>query len=83
MGELFSRLEDLIFWAITAVLGALATGSGWLIRRVFTNHQEIELLKADLEHRTKQRDEDRERMARIEEGIEAIQGVLMGVKNGN
>lgn len=83
MTDLFNKAEDVVIWIITATLGAVATGVSWLVRRVFTNQQEIALLKADLEHRTKQRNEDRDRMTRIEGGIEAIQSVLMSGKDAS
>lgn len=74
---MLDKIEDAIFWIGSSVIGAIATGTMWLIRRVITNQKQIELLQADLSNREKQRDEDREWMAKIEAGVERIEGVLM------
>lgn len=73
----FARLEDILFWAVTSVVGALATGGAWLIRRVLTNQKQIELLQAEIRHRDQLRSEDRDRMAGIEEGIDEIKSYLI------
>ncbi len=80
---MLDRIHDLILWAVTAALAAAASGIWWLIRRIFTNQQEIELLKADLAHRAQLRAEDREMIAEMLKDIKSIQGVLMGGKNGD
>lgn len=77
MDRWLAHLEQFIFWAITGTVAALASGFWWLIRQIFTNQQQIELLRADLKSREKQRDEDRERMTKIEDGVETIRKVLM------
>ncbi|WP_319825871.1 hypothetical protein [Thalassovita sp.] len=74
---MLDRIEDALFWAVSSLVGAIASGTLWLIRRVITNQKQIELLQAELGTREKQRDEDRERMAKIESGVERIEGVLM------
>jgi len=79
--SLLDKLDQFLVWAVTSVMASLFAGIGWLIRRVFTNQQEIEMLKNDLEHRAQQRDEDRERIANIEKGVATIQRVLMEVSN--
>lgn len=73
----FDRFEQWIFWFVTAVASAVAAGGWWLIRQVFTNQQQIALMQADLTRRDKAREEDRERMQRIEEGIDQITGALL------
>ncbi len=77
MSKITENLEQFIFWAITGLVAALASGLWWLIRQIFTNQEQIELLQLDLKSRDKQREEDRERMTRIEDGIETIRKVLM------
>ncbi|MDF3606350.1 hypothetical protein PE067_09480 [Paracoccus sp. DMF-8] len=52
----------------------------FLIRRVFTNQQEIELLKADLRAREKQREEDREQTAEIKRSVDRIEGWIVDGK---
>lgn len=62
-----SKLDDFLLWVvITAIGGFLA-----LVRRVFTNHTEIKMLKTDLDARE----------ARREESNRAIQLALQQVKD--
>lgn len=77
MDRWLTHIEQTIVWAFTAMLAAVASGAWWLIRQIFTNQQQIELLRADLKSREKQREEDRERMTKIEDGVETIRKVLM------
>ena len=60
-------------WLVATFLG----GVYWLVRRVFTNQRQIELLQADLEFRARQRLEDRDRIIRIEGSIERIENRLI------
>lgn len=87
--HMLTRLEDYLFWIITT--GASAVGGFFLmlIRKVLTSEKKIELLQADLRHREKMREEDRDRMASIEErtgnietGISNLQRMLIG-RNGS
>lgn len=66
-------VDNALAWAVAAVLG----GIGWLVRRVFTNQKQIELLQADLNAREKQRNEDREQVADIKRSVERIENRLM------
>lgn len=66
-------VQSVSTWLITAVVG----GIGWLIRRVITNQKQIEMLQDELRRREKLRDEDRERMAKIERGVERIEGWML------
>lgn len=71
------RIEDYVFWAVTSIVGAMAAGAWWLIRIIFTNQQAVELLRQEIAHRDKLREEDRERMAGEEAGIERIETFLL------
>jgi len=73
----WERLEQYISLAVTVTLGAAATSIGWLIRQVFTNQRQIELLREERRVADKLREEDRERMSKIESGVERIEGILM------
>lgn len=73
----WERLEQYIFWAVTVTLGAVATSIGWLIRQVFTNQRQIELLREERRVADKLREEDRERMSKIESGVDRIESILM------
>jgi len=84
MSDMLTKLEDVIIWAVTTIAGAAVAGVSWLVRVAFTNKQEIALMrssldmfKADLEHRTRQHEEDRERFANIERDISSIREFLM------
>lgn len=80
------RIEDLLFWIFSAIVSSVAGGTFWLIRRIFTNQKQIELLQASLQSqqisRDQQRVEDRERMSKVEAGVERIEGILMKSERG-
>lgn len=71
--KISEAIDSAMTWLVVTVLG----GAVWLIRRVFTNQKQIEMLQADLRHREKQRDEDRERIEKIERGVERIEGWIV------
>lgn len=73
MDRLLSLLENVSTYLVTVIIG----GVGWLVRRVITNQKQIEMLQSELRNRERQRDEDRERIAKIERGVERIESVLM------
>lgn len=74
---LLQRLEDYLYWAVTSIATATGAGVMWLIRRVLTNQRQIALLEAEMATRAKLREEDRERMAKIERQNNQILGVLL------
>lgn len=61
------------------VAGITAVGSGviWLVRRVFTNQKQIEMLMTEIAHRDKQRKEDRELLGETREDVREIRKALM------
>lgn len=63
-------LSDYIYHIYTVIIGAILTGVTWLIRRVLTNQAEIALLQQEIKTRDKRRDEDREILLRLEDGME-------------
>lgn len=86
MPDLSKIYTDVSSWVVVTFGGAIVSGVTWLIRRVFTNHKQIELLHREMQSRERQRNEDRERMSRIEsdvtrvqDGVERIEGILMNV----
>lgn len=68
-------VQDAASWLVVTMLGVVA----WLVRTIMTNNKKIELLEADLRVRERARDEDRERMAKMENAIERIEGILLNV----
>lgn len=74
---MLSRLDDFIYWVVTSLAAAISGGVMWLVRRVLTNQKQIALLEAEMATRAKLREEDRERMAKIEKQNTQILGVLL------
>lgn len=75
--RLLDRVEDFIFWALTAGVGAVLGGVWWLIRLIFTNQQQIEMLQQEISHRDQLRREDREDMAEVKASVKRIESVLL------
>lgn len=70
--RLMEKIEDYVFWAVTAGLTALAAGGWWVLRVVFTNQQSIEMLQAEIKHRDQLRSEDREALAEVRSDVKEI-----------
>jgi hypothetical protein len=73
-------MERLIDFGVnlgTAVVGAVAAGVAWLVRRVLTNEAEIALLKQHLKSRDELRDEDREALGDVRESVKRIESWIM------
>lgn len=75
------KFDQWVTWIITGALGAISTGSWWIIRQVFTNQQQIDMMRAEIAHRDQLRGEDRERIAKIEKGVDRIETVLLSAKD--
>lgn len=80
-------IEEWVSWAVTSLVAALAGSVSWLVRKVFTNakqlelmevhhRSEIDLLKSELRQRDQQRKEDRELIQRVEENVSEIRQIL-------
>jgi len=57
---------------VTAITGA-ASGAVWLVRRIFTNQTQIEMLQKSLEDRDRQRAED---LALVRTDVREIRDIL-------
>ena len=80
----FEKLDEAISWAMTLTLGSAVGGVGWLVRRLFTNQQEIaelksqtELLRVEFARRDSQRAEDREDLQEVKASVRRIEDRLM------
>ena len=58
---------------ITAVGGAAI----WLVRRIFTNQQQIEMRAREIEHRDQLRKMDRSDITDVKDSVKRIEGFLM------
>lgn len=65
--------------AVTAITGA-ASGGVWLVRRIFTNQKQIEMLQRSLEDRDRQRDEDREALADVRTDVREIRDEMRAIR---
>lgn len=77
---MWTRVEEILVWLVTATIAAVTTGAWWLIRRIFTNQQQIDLLRQEMAHRDKLRGEDREALADVRDGVKRIEGWIMEQK---
>lgn len=77
------RISAFLDSAVVWLFATLAGGIGYLIRRVFTNQKQIELLQHDLQARDRLRHEDREDMAEIRKSVQRIEERLMGGNGGS
>ncbi len=79
--SLGERVEQITshFWAyaVAAVGGFIV----WLVRRIFTNQQEIELLKQSLQSRDKQREEDREALHEVKSDVQEVRQDVKQIVN--
>lgn len=76
MTTLIERIEQAS--AGLAVTAAAAIGSGglWLVRRIFTNQKQIELMQQALAERDQRRDEDREALADVRQDVREMRGEI-------
>lgn len=72
------RIEQAGTSLVTYVVVSFAGAVAWLVRRVLTNQKQIEMLQREIEHRDKQRNEDRELIADTREDVKAIRNIIMG-----
>lgn len=65
--------------AVTGITG-VASGCVWLVRRIFTNQNQIEMLQRSLEDRDRQRDEDREALADVRIDVREIRDEMRAIR---
>lgn len=64
--------QSLIAWAVVTIGGGLL----WLIRRVFTNQKQIELLQQDLKAREEMRQRDRADFMEVKSDVKEMRGEI-------
>ena len=77
VSRLLERLEDFIAWGVTGAVGAAAGGVWWLIRQVFTNQKQIEMMREEFRHRDQLRQEDRDDLTEVKDSVKRIESVLL------
>ncbi|UWR86999.1 hypothetical protein [Phaeobacter inhibens] len=73
---LLERIEQASGSIIVAGFLSVCSGGIWLVRRIFTNQRQIEILQQSLEARDKQRDEDREALSDVRTDVREIREFL-------
>jgi len=63
---------------VSGLIGLVIAGFTWLVRTVFTNKQELAVLKEHLRERDARRDEDRER---VEERIAEVRQDVRDIRS--
>ncbi|MCA0855878.1 hypothetical protein [Phaeobacter italicus] len=77
--SLFERIEQVSGSIVVSGVLAVSSGGMWLVRRIFTNQKQIELMQQSLEVRDKQRDEDREAMTELRQDVRDIRGDIQQI----
>lgn len=70
--SLIERLEQASGSILASVVLAFISGGVWVVRRVFTNQKQIEMLQAEIKNRDEQRKEDREDLKEVKSDVRSI-----------
>lgn len=73
---LLERIEQASTGLAVTAVAAAGSGAWWLVRRIFTNQQQIELLQREIEVRDERREEDREALADVRQDVREMRGDL-------
>ena len=65
--------ESAIGWAVVGMFGGIA----WLVRRVFTNQKQIEMLSKEVKSRDEMRQRDREDVTAMREDFKELRKDVM------
>lgn len=66
---ILERLEHASASIIATGVATCGAGAVWLIRRIFTNQKQIEMLQREIEVRDMRRDEDRQAFSQLREEV--------------
>ena len=72
---LASATDNVVAWAVAATGGGVV----WLIRRVFTNQKQIELLQQELKSREDMRQRDRDDLKEVKADVKEMGRVLLKI----
>jgi L-lactate utilization protein LutB len=73
---LYERIEQASTGLAVTAFAAASSGGLWLVRRIFTNQKQIELLQQALAVRDQRRDEDREALAEVRQDVREMRGEI-------
>ena len=74
---LMERVADAGSSLIVTAIVSVGGGIVWLVRRIFTNQQQIEMLSAEIKHRDELRQMDRTDITEVKNSVKRIEGWIM------
>lgn len=69
---MWDRLEDIATSYLAWLLTGITAGTVWMVRRVFTNEKQIEMLQREIEVAAQHRCEDRKLMQETRDDVKEI-----------
>ena len=73
----WNAVQPHVYGAIVALLTGIASGVVWLIKRIFTDQERIDLLEREAAYRDRLRLEDREALREVKDSVKRIENKLM------
>lgn len=74
--SLADRVEQFSGALATAAAATVISTVFWIVRRVFTNQKQIEMLQREIQFRDKTRDEDRELIREMRDDVRDLRAML-------
>jgi hypothetical protein len=74
--SLVERVEQFSGALATAAAATVISTVFWIVRRVFTNQKQIEMLQREIQFRDKTRDEDRELIRETRDDVRDLRAML-------
>lgn len=70
--SLMERFEQASNGLLVVIVGAIGSGCLWIVRLVFTNQKQIELLQQEITQRDALRSEDREALKEVKDDVKGL-----------
>jgi uncharacterized membrane protein (DUF106 family) len=74
--SLVERVEQFSGALVTGIAATVISTVFWIVRRVFTNQKQIEMLQREIQFRDKTRDEDRELIRETRDDVRDLRAML-------